>query len=68
GRVKVEGWVPKWVAFPPAAYTARGGVGSVQRAMQIGSLNGPTDPQPNAQTSTDEPHIEVAAEAMAEAA
>ena len=29
GRTKVEGWVPKWMAFPPAAYTARGGVGSV---------------------------------------
>lgn len=29
GRTKVEGWVPKWMRFPPAAYTARGGVGSV---------------------------------------
>lgn len=29
GRAKVEGWVPRWLAFPPAAYTARGGVGSV---------------------------------------
>lgn len=29
GRTKVEGWVPKWMAFPPAAYTARGGVGTV---------------------------------------
>jgi len=29
GREKVEGWVPRWMAFPPAAYTARGGVGSV---------------------------------------
>ncbi|WP_321164064.1 hypothetical protein [Sphingopyxis fribergensis] len=29
GRTKVEGWVPKWIAFPPAAYTARGGVGTV---------------------------------------
>lgn len=29
GRAKVEGWVPRWMAFPPAAYTARGGVGSV---------------------------------------
>lgn len=25
-RVKVEGWVPRWMAFPPSAYTARGGV------------------------------------------
>lgn len=29
GRNKVEEWVPKWMAFPPAAYTARGGVGTV---------------------------------------
>lgn len=29
GRAKVERWVPKWMAFPPASYTARGGVASV---------------------------------------
>ena len=29
GRTKVEGWVPRWMAFPPSAYTARGGVPSV---------------------------------------
>lgn len=26
GRSKVERWVPRWMAFPPAAYTARGGI------------------------------------------
>lgn len=25
GRAKIEGWVPKWMTFPPSAYTARGG-------------------------------------------
>jgi ParB family chromosome partitioning protein len=25
GRTKVEGWVPKWMAFPPRTYTERGG-------------------------------------------
>ena len=30
GRTRVERWVPKWIAFPPGAYTARGGVGSVR--------------------------------------
>src|SRR3546814_12412580 len=30
GRAKVENWVPKWMAFPPSAYTERGGVGSVK--------------------------------------
>ena len=29
GRTKVEGWVPRWMAFPPSAYTTRGGVPSV---------------------------------------
>ena len=29
GRPKAERWVPKWMAFPPAAYTARGGVGTL---------------------------------------
>ena len=29
GRAKVETWVPRWMAFPPSAYTQRGGVGSV---------------------------------------
>ncbi len=24
GRAKVEGWVPRWMAFPPSDYTARG--------------------------------------------
>jgi len=29
GREKVIGWVPRWMRFPPTAYTARGGVGTV---------------------------------------
>lgn len=29
GREKQEDWVPRWMAFPPSAYTERGGVGSV---------------------------------------
>jgi len=31
GRAKVEGWVPRWLHFPPSDYTQRGGVGSVSR-------------------------------------
>ncbi|APR52122.1 chromosome partitioning protein ParB [Sphingomonas koreensis] len=34
GRTKVERWVPRWMRFPPAAYTARGGVGTVAAAMR----------------------------------
>ncbi|WP_343616949.1 ParB N-terminal domain-containing protein [Novosphingobium sp.] len=32
GRENREGWVPRWMTFPPAAYTARGGVGTVEKA------------------------------------
>lgn len=35
GRDKVERWVPKWMAFPPTAYTGRGGVGSVSAAATV---------------------------------
>jgi ParB family chromosome partitioning protein len=38
GRAKIEGWVPKWMAFPPAAYTERGGVPTVARAEKVASL------------------------------
>lgn len=35
GRAKVEPWVPGWMAFPPTAYTTRGGVGSVTAAARV---------------------------------
>jgi ParB family chromosome partitioning protein len=35
GRARVAGWVPRWMRFPPAAYTARGGVGSVEKAACV---------------------------------
>ncbi|WP_448140406.1 hypothetical protein [Sphingopyxis fribergensis] len=35
GREKRENWVPRWMAFPPAAYTQRGGVGSVARHAEL---------------------------------
>ena len=35
GRPKVAPWVPKWMAFPPAPYTARGGVGSVEAEARM---------------------------------
>ena len=34
GRTKRDHWVPRWMAFPPAAYTARGGVGTVTAHMK----------------------------------
>jgi len=38
GRTKVEHWVPRWIAFPPAAYTTRGGVGSVAAAARVATV------------------------------
>ena len=35
GRTKVDGWVPRWMAFAPSTYTDRGGVGSVERWDEI---------------------------------
>ncbi|HEV7312477.1 MAG: ParB/RepB/Spo0J family partition protein [Sphingomonadales bacterium] len=35
GRAKSEPWVPQWMAFPPSAYTSRGGVGSVKAAARV---------------------------------
>jgi ParB family chromosome partitioning protein len=50
GRVKVEGWVPKWMAFPPSAYTERGGVGPVAQANRIAVLAGTAEPAPEPQS------------------
>ena len=44
GRTKVEAWVPKWMTFPPSAYTARGGVGSVTAHAKVQAARG--DPPP----------------------
>ncbi|RJF93327.1 ParB/RepB/Spo0J family partition protein [Sphingomonas cavernae] len=45
GRTKVEGWVPKWMTFPPAAYTARGGVGTVAAHGEIAAPEAEEEPQ-----------------------
>jgi ParB family chromosome partitioning protein len=48
GRSKVERFVPRWMAFPPSAYTARGGVATVTRAATVERLfacgDGPDGP------------------------
>ena len=57
GRAKREGWVPRWMAFPPTAYTARGGVGTVAahaRALAAREIDrdagGDKDPDPSVPT------------------
>mgnify|MGYP003574981877 CR=1 FL=1 len=67
GRAKVESWVPKWMAFPPSSYAERGGVGTVQRAVQIAALAAVAEPLPDAQ-SEPEATSGTAVEPMAEAA
>jgi ParB family transcriptional regulator, chromosome partitioning protein len=50
-RPKVEAWVPRWMAFPPAAYTERGGVATVanaNRAAWLATPDEPADPDPAA--------------------
>ncbi len=51
GRVKVEHWVPRWMAFPPSAYTERGGVATVtaaNRSAWLAESETPLDPDPAA--------------------
>lgn len=38
GRSKCERFVPRWMAFPPSAYTTRGGVQTVSRAAAVECL------------------------------
>ncbi len=52
GRPKAEPWVPNWMAFPPTAYTSRGGVGSVKAAARVAfELSTPADAGPAEQES-----------------
>jgi ParB family chromosome partitioning protein len=47
GRAKAEHWVPRWMAFPPSAYTQRGGVATVaaaNRAAWLAEPEVPVDP------------------------
>ena len=50
-RAKVDQWVPRWMAFPPSAYTQRGGVATVaaaSRAAWLAEPEVPLDPDPAA--------------------
>ena len=47
GRKQVERWVPRWMAFPPNAYTARGGVATVAaHAKVMAARDHATQPDP----------------------
>jgi ParB family chromosome partitioning protein len=42
GRAQVERFVPRWMTFPPSAYTTRGGVQAVSRAAVVECLFAPS--------------------------
>jgi ParB family chromosome partitioning protein len=72
GRTKVERFVPRWMAFPPGAYTERGGVATVSRAAAVEALFVPTaetDAAPEAAvTGQSESETIAASEPVAQAA
>jgi ParB family chromosome partitioning protein len=56
GRTKVERFVPRWMSFPPSAYTGRGGVPTVSRAASVATLftdDGPPDDEPEGSAAQD---------------
>ena len=58
GRAKRDHWVPRWMAFPPTAYTERGGVATVAAANRVkwqAEAEEPTDPAPQAPGMLPEP-------------
>jgi ParB family transcriptional regulator, chromosome partitioning protein len=58
GRSKVDAWLPRWMAFPPSAYTERGGVASVKaatRAKWLAEAEEPLDPEPQSGAGAVEP-------------
>ena len=67
-RTKVDRWVPRWMAFPPSAYTTRGGVATVasaNRAAWMAEPETPLDPEPAAAAGlTAAPEGEEAADAV----
>jgi ParB family chromosome partitioning protein len=60
GRERRDNWVPKWMAFPPSAYTARGGVGTVAAHAKVEAARAIDDePDPSAPPSAALPKDEV---------
>ena len=46
GWEKCEGWVPRWMSFPPSAYTGRGGVAPVDQWAALEAALAPAPEQP----------------------
>jgi ParB family transcriptional regulator, chromosome partitioning protein len=70
-RPKVAAWVPRWMAFPPTAYTERGGVATVanaNRAAWLAQPDEPADPDPAAPVAAAEVPVGGDGEAAADTA
>jgi ParB family chromosome partitioning protein len=48
GRPRVQRWVPRWMRFPPSAYTERGGVGTVAASGKVTAAREALAPEPMA--------------------
>jgi ParB family chromosome partitioning protein len=59
GRHKVERFVPRWLTFPPSAYTARGGVSTVSCAATVPALFSPAE-HPDAVDKNADPETDAA--------
>lgn len=60
GRTHVIGWVPRWMRFPAAAYTERGGVGSVRANALVAAAKAEamqSDPAPDPEAAPQEDPI-----------
>jgi len=66
GRAKAERFVPRWMTFPPSAYTTRGGVQAVTRAAAVECLFAPSTDGDSPSDGVDEPAGESAVAAEAE--
>ncbi|WP_082010697.1 ParB/RepB/Spo0J family partition protein [Novosphingobium malaysiense] len=55
GRERREGWVPKWLLVPPAAYTGRGGVGTVDAHAILLAAKAMLDDEERAEAGQEEP-------------
>ena len=66
GRKKQEAWVPRWMAFPPSAYTTRGGVATVATASRAAAENkAPDETDPHMPVVA--PEAQIAAEPQSQA-
>ena len=68
GWEKREGWVPRWMSFPPSAYTGRGGVAPVDQWAALEAALAPAQEQPEEAEGPVTPDAIESADAADEAA